>query len=87
MRGTYKEWAGGRGEVSSEGRWAARGRLKPPLELFRPTMSKRSASHGPKTHSEGLRDILLLYWGEFQTQTFHVVPSMGPIVSNVNLHG
>ena len=25
--------------------------------------------------------------GEFQTYAFHVVPSMGPIVSVVNLHG
>ena len=29
------------------------------------------------------------YWGEFQTHAyaFHVVPSMGPIISVINLHG
>ena len=27
------------------------------------------------------------HWGQFQTHAFHVVPSMGPIVSVVNLHG
>ena len=27
------------------------------------------------------------YWGEFQTHAFHVAPSMGPIVSIVNLQG
>ena len=27
------------------------------------------------------------HWGEFQTHAFHVVPSMSPIVSVVNLHG
>ena len=25
------------------------------------------------------------HWGEFQTHAFHVVPSMGPIVSVINL--
>ena len=29
----------------------------------------------------------LYHWGEFQTHAFRVVPSMGPIVSVVNLHG
>ena len=27
------------------------------------------------------------HWGEFQTHAFHVVPSMSPIVSVMNLHG
>ena len=26
-------------------------------------------------------------WGEFQAHSFHVVPSMGPIVSVINLQG
>ena len=27
------------------------------------------------------------HWGEFHTHAFHVVPSMGPIVSVMNLQG
>ena len=27
------------------------------------------------------------HWGEFQTHTFHVVLSMGPIVSVMNIQG
>ena len=27
------------------------------------------------------------HWGELRTHAFHVVPSMGTIVSVVNLHG
>ena len=27
------------------------------------------------------------YWDEFQTHAFHVAPSIGSIVSVVNLHG
>ena len=44
-------------------------------------MGPRSASHMPK-HAQmaGIRD----QWGEFQTHTFHVVPSMGPIISVMN---
>ena len=39
---------------------------------------------------ECLRDVSMTspyYWGEFQTHAFHVGPSMGPIVSVVNLQG
>ena len=38
------------GEVDGEGKWAAKGRLNPPLVLFVVAMSPRSASHRPNTH-------------------------------------
>ena len=43
----------------------------PPLGLFGVAMSPRSHYH----------------WGKFETHAFHVVPSMGPVVSVTNLHG
>ena len=42
----------------------------PPLGLFGVAMS-------PKSH---------YHWGEFETNAFHVVSSMGPVVSVMNLH-
>ena len=31
--------------------------------------------------------LIAYCWGEFHTHAFHVVPSMGPIVSVMNLQG
>ena len=72
----------GGGGVGDRGRWAAGGRLKPPLGLIGLAMSSRSASRissntlrGPKRH------LSHYHWGElFQTHAFHVVPCMGPIL-------
>ena len=65
------------------GGWAAGGRLYPPLGLFRLAMSPNSASH---RSLDGLRDVSPPL-GQFQIHAFHVVPSMGLIVSVVTLHG
>ena len=49
-------------------------------------MIPRSASHRPRHDWRALRDVSQ-YRGEYQTHTSHTVPSMGPIVSVVTLHG
>ena len=65
------------------GRWAAGGGLFPLLGMFGLAMTPRSASHrpnklrGPKSHLTTTGKI----------HAFHVVSSMGPIVSIVTLYG
>ena len=49
-------------------------------------MSPRSASHRPRQDWRTLRDISPTQ-GEYQTHASHLVPSMGPIVSVMTLHG
>ena len=50
-------------------------------------MSLRSASHRPRQDWRALRDVSPTQGGEYQTHTSHLVPSMGPIVLVVTLHG
>ena len=49
-------------------------------------MSPRSGNHGPRQDWRALRDVSPTQ-GEYQTHTSHLVPSMGPTVSVVTLHG
>ena len=37
-------------------------------------------------HAQRAKETSHYHWGEFQTHTFHVVPSMGLTASVVNLH-
>ena len=66
------------------GGWATEGRLNPLLGVFGLAMSPRSTSHrlfiGPTETS-------CYHWGEFQNYAFHLMPSMGPVVSVVNFQG
>ena len=79
---------GGVGGMGGGGRWAAGDGLKLPLGLIGLAMSSRSASHiGSNTLRGPKRHLSHYHWGEFQSHAFHVAPSMGPIVSVVNLHG
>ena len=75
-------WEGG--GVGGGGGWEAGGGLHRPTGLFGVAMSPRSASHRPRHDWRALRHQ---HRGEYQTHTSHVVPSMGPIVSVVTLHG
>ena len=63
------------------GGWVAGARLNPPLGLCGLAMSYRSASH----YAQMAQKMSPYCWGEFQTHAFHVMPSMDPIVSVVNL--
>ena len=74
------------GGVGAGGGWEAGGRLYLPIGLFGVAMSPRSASHRPRQDWRALRDVSPMR-GEYQTHTSHLVPSMGPIVSVVALHG
>ena len=56
------------------------------LGLFGLVMSPRSVSREPNI-LRGPKETSHYHWGEFQTYAFHVVPSMGPIVSVVNTLG
>ena len=47
-------------------------------------MSLRSARHKTK-YAYRQSNTFHYHWGQFQAHTFHVVPSMGPIVSVINL--
>ena len=77
----------GWGGVGGGGGWVVSQRQGiPPIGLFGVAMSPRSASHWPREHWRALRDISPTQ-GEYQTHTFHLVPSMGPIVSVITLHG
>ena len=60
--------------------WVAEGRLR----LFGLAMSSRSANHR-HGHAQGAKEMS--HYHRFQTQSFHVVPSIDPIVSVVNLYG
>ena len=71
--------------MGNGGGWAAEGGLKPLLGLFGLAMSPRSVSHRPK-HTQMAKEMSYYHWSELQTHAFHVVPSMSPIVSVVNLH-
>ena len=68
------------------GGWEAGGGLHRPTGLFGVAMSPRSASHRPRHDWRALRDVSPTQ-GEYQTHISHLVPSMGPIVSVVTLHG
>ena len=76
----------GGGGAGGGGGWEAEARLNPPLELFGLAMRSISASHRPK-HVQMAKEMSPYRWGEFQTHAFHVIPSMDPIVSVVNLYG
>ena len=52
--------------------------VNPPLELFGLAMSPRSANHRPK-HAWMACEMSPYHWGEFQSYTFHIVPSMGSL--------
>ena len=70
------------------GGWEAGGGLHRPNGPFGVAMSPRSASHRPRHDWRALRDVSpTQHRGEYQTHTSHLVPSMGPIVSVVTLHG
>ena len=66
--------------------WEAIGGLNPPLRLFGLAMSPRSASNRPK-HVLMAKEMSPYHWGDFQTHTFHVAPSMVSIISAMNLQG
>ena len=72
--------------MNGGGEWEARGGLNLPIGLFGVAMSPRSASHRSRQDWRALRDVSPTQ-GEYQTHTSHLVPSMGPIVSVVTLHG
>ena len=72
--------------MGNEGGWTARGGLYPRLGLSEVSMSQRSASHRPK-HAQRTYETSHYHWSEFQIHAFHVVPSIGPIVSVTTLHG
>ena len=72
-----RRWVGG---------WEAGGELNLSIRLFGVAMSPRNASHMPRQEWRALRDISPTQ-GEYQTHTSHLVPSMGPTVSVVTLHG
>ena len=55
-----------------------------PLVLFGLAMSRRSAKHRPK-HASMAKELSPYHWDEIQTHAFHVVSSMGLIVSVMNL--
>ena len=48
-------------------------------------MILRSASIGPNMHRQPI-EMSHNHWCQFQMNAFNVVPSMGPIVSVMNLH-
>ena len=63
--------------------------INPLLGLFGLVMSPKSASHRSK-HSSWHKKWLLITavnFGPIITHAFHAVPSMGPIISVVNLQG
>ena len=68
------------------GGWEAEGGLHLPIGLFGIAMNPRSVSHRPRHDWRALRDASPTQ-GEYQTHISHLVPSMGPIVSVVTLHG
>ena len=73
--------------VGGWGRWEAGGGLHHLTGLFGVAMSPRSAGHRPRHDWRALRDVSPTQLGEYQIHTSHLVPSMGPIVSVVTLHG
>ena len=77
---------GGRGGVGIGGGWEAGGGLHRPIGLFGVAMRPRSASHRPRHNWRALKTSHQ-HRGEYQTHTSHLVPSMGPIVSVMTLHG
>ena len=78
----YRSWVGGGGGVDGGGGWEAGGRLYPPLGPFGLIISPRSA----QTCLDDLRDVSLPLVS-ISDPYLHVVPSMGPIVTVVTLHG
>ena len=56
------------------------------LKLFGLALSPRSASHRPK-HAKRAKGMSHYHWGQFQTHSFYVMPSIGPVVSAVTLIG
>ena len=66
--------------------WEAGCGLYFPIRLFGVAMSPRSASHRPRQDWRALRDVSPTQ-GKYQIHTSHLVPSMGPVVSVVTLHG
>ena len=83
---TYKGVGGWEGGWGGGGGWEAKGGLYLPIGLFGVAMSPRSVNHRPRQDWRALRDVSQ-HRGEYQTHTFHLVPSMGPTVSVVTLHG
>ena len=85
-------WVGRRGVVGWEGGgaggggWEAEGGLYLSIGLFGVAMNPRSASHRRRQDWRAL-GTSHQHRGEYQTHTFHLVPSMGPIVSVMTLHG
>ena len=70
------------------GGWEAGGRLYLAIELFG-VATYESKKRLRQDCMEGLKRRLWSYQNrsEYQTHTSHLVPSMGPIVSVVTLHG
>ena len=66
--------------------WEAEGRLNPLLGLFGSAMGSRSASYMPN-HTWVALEMSPYRWGKVHIHAFHVAPSMGPIVSVMNLQG
>ena len=74
MVGEWGEWCG---QVCSQRQ------LNSLLEVLGLAMSPRKAIGQNMLWEE----MFHCPWGKFQTYAFHVVSSIGPIVSDVNLHG
>ena len=82
-------YKGGRWEERGVGRgggWEAGGGLNPPLGLFGLARVPEVPTIG-RNMLEWRNRCLPIPGGEFQTCAFHAAPSMGPIVSVMNLQG
>ena len=64
---------------------AAGDRLNPSLGVLGLAMGPKSASH-LSTHDWMAQEMSHYHWCQFETSAFHVEPSMGPTVSDLNLN-